>query len=183
LVEKSFTCDFRGAEAAASRRILNRTIYRSAGRWGPDAAILIPAALYLGFAFYTHWSAWLGDYSLSAIVGAGILVLMYIRFEAPRINQRLFAQASGVAALEGRKISYEFNDEGYRIRTEHFEGFQKWAGVDRIIVEAGMVLFVLGPNAHFLPKRLFTTSGQRREFVAWVVERLTPAARAKSKIG
>lgn len=182
-MEKSFTCDYRGSEAAASRRILDRTIYRSTGRWGPHAAILIPATLYLGFALYTNWSAWLGGYSLPAIVGVGILVLIYIRFAAPRINRRLVAKASGVAALEGRKITYEFNDEGYRIRTEHFEGFQKWTGVDRIIEEGGMVLIVLGPNAHFLPARLFALSGQRREFVAWAAGRLTPAAQARSRIG
>jgi YcxB-like protein len=179
-VELRFTCDYRGSEAAASRRILNRVIYRHTGRWAPHGAILVPAALYLGFAFYTNWTAWLGTYSLPAIIGMGILVLIYIRFAAPRLNQRDFARATGVLDLEGREVSYEFDEEGYRIHTEHFEGFQKWAGVDRIIEEGGMILIVLGPNANFLPKRLFSSAAERRDFVAWAVSHLSPAARRRS---
>lgn len=182
MVELKFTCDYRGAEAAASRRILSRAIYRRAGRVLPHSAILIPALLYLGFAFYTNWSGWLGRYSLPAIVAIGIVVLIYIRFAAPEINKREFARASGVTELEGRRVSYEFNEEGYRIRSEYFEGFQKWAGVDRIIDEGGMVLIVLGASATFLPRRLFTSAGQRREFVSWAVSRLTPPARKRSSI-
>ena len=181
-VELKFTCDYRGSEAATSRRILNRVIYRHAGRWAPHGAILVPAALYLVFAFMTNWTAWLGAYSLPAIIGVGILVLIYIRFAAPRLNQRDFARATGVAELEGREVSYEFGEDGYRIRTEHFEGFQKWAGVDRIIEEGGMILIVLGPNANFLPKRLFASAAERRDFVAWAVSHLSPAARLRSSV-
>ena len=89
----------------------------------------------------------------------GVVVLLYIRFAAPRINRRLFERASGVSRLEGRQIDYEFTDEGYHIRTEHFEGFQKWAGVDRVIDDGEMILIVLGPNANFLPGRAFCIEG------------------------
>ncbi len=181
-MELRFTCDYRGAEAAASRRILNRAIYRRAGRVLPHSVILIPALLYLGFAFYTNWSGWLGRYSLPAIIAIGIVVLIYIRFTAPRMNRRTFMRASGVAELEGRRVSYEFNEEGYRIRSEHFEGFQKWAGVDRIIDEGGMVLIVLGASANFLPRRLFSSAAQRRDFVTWAISHLTPSARARSSV-
>jgi hypothetical protein len=181
-VELRFTCDYRGSEAAASRRLLNRAIYRGTRRWLPHLAVLVPALIFLGFAYYTNQSGWLGRYSLPAIVGFGILVLLYIRVAAPRLNQRDFVRASGFRELEGRRISYEFNEEGYRISTQHFEGFQKWSGVDRIIEESGMVLIVLGAGANFLPKRMFSSAAQRREFVAWAVSRLSPAARARSKI-
>jgi hypothetical protein len=167
-------------EASASRRILNRVILRRARRWMPHGAILVPAVLYVGFAFYTSWTLWLGTYSLPTIIALGILVLLYIRVAAPRFNQNDFIRAAGVSELEGRKVSYEFGDEGYRIRTDHFEGFQKWSGVDRIIEEGGMVLIVLGASANYLPKRMFSSSAQRREFVAWAVSHLPPQARVRS---
>lgn len=182
VVELRFTCDYRLNEAAASRRILNRAIYRGARRWLPHGAILVPALFYLGFALYTSWSLWLGAWSMSAIIGVGIVVLIYIRFAAPRLNQRAFVRASGLAELEGRKVSYDFGEEGYRIRTDHFEGFQKWSGVDRIIEEGGMVLIVVGASANFLPKRMFSSLAQKREFVAWAVSQLSPAAQARSSL-
>jgi hypothetical protein len=179
-VERKFTCDYRSGEAAASRRILNRAIYNRGLRWLSASAILAPAVLYLVFAFHANWTAWMGEYTVTGIVGVGLLLLIYIRFAAPRINRSLFRRVSGVAALEGRKIEYEFGDEGYRIRTEHFEGFQKWAGVDRIVEKDGMVLIVLGPNANFLPARMFSSAAERGEFIAWALARLSPEAREKS---
>lgn len=180
-MERNFTCEYRLSEAAASRRILNSVIYRARRRWLPHGAILLPVLLYLGFAFYTSWSLWLGTASLPAIIGVGIFVLLYIRFAAPRLNQRDFVRASGIRDLEGRKVTYEFNDDGYRIATEHFEGFQKWSGVDRVIEDSGMVLFIIGASANFLPKRMFATAAQRREFVGWATSRLPPAAQARSR--
>jgi len=179
-METRFTIDYRSSEAAASRRILNHALYSRGLRWLSAAAILAPAALYLVFAFHANWTAWMGEYTVTGIVGVGILLLAYIRFAAPRVNRRLFRRVSGVAALEGRKIEYQFSDEGYRIRTEHFEGFQKWAGVDRIVERDGMVLIVLGPNANFLPARAFSSDAERGEFITWVLARLTPEAREKS---
>jgi hypothetical protein len=122
----------------------------------------------------------MGAYTVTGIVAVGVVLLMYIRFAAPRINQYIFRRASGAAALDGRKVEYEFTDEGYRIRSEHFEGFQKWAGVQRIVEGEGMVLFLRGPNANFVPARAFASDAERSEFVAWVLARLTPEAREKS---
>jgi YcxB-like protein len=182
-MEKSFTYDYRSAEALGSRRALNRALYGGGRRWTPSMVLLIPALLYVGFALYSNWTMWLGDLTVFVIVGAGLALLVYIRFAAPRINQRLFARMSGVAALEGRTIAYEFGEDGYHIHTQHFDGFQRWAGVDRIVETKGMVLIVLGPNAHFLPARLFASAGSRREFVAWALQKLGPEARARSRIG
>lgn len=179
-MERKFTCDYRGSEAAASRRILNRAIYSRGLRWLSATAILAPAALYLAFVFHANWTGWMGDYTVTGIVSVGIVLLIYIRFGAPRLNRLLFRRASGVAALEGRNIEYEFTDAGYRISTEHFEGFQKWTGVDRIVERDGMVLIVLGPNANFLPARTFSTAAQRSEFIEWALAQLTPEAREKS---
>jgi hypothetical protein len=179
-MQTRFTIDYRSGEAAASRRILNRTLYSRGLRWLSAGAILGPAVLYVAFVFHANWTGWLGADTVTVIVGVGIVLLVYIRFAAPRINRRLFRRASGVAALEGRKVEYEFSDEGYRIRTDHFEGFQKWAGVDRIVERDGMVLIVLGPNANFLPARMFASAAERGEFILWVLARLTPEAREKS---
>jgi hypothetical protein len=179
-VERKFSCDYRASEATASRRVLNRAIYSRSLRWLSAAAILAPVALYLGFVFHANWTGWLGAYTATGIVGIGILLLAYIRFAAPRINERIFRRASGAAALEGRKVEYEFTDEGYRIRSEHFEGFQKWAGVERIVEGDGMVLFLRGPNANFVPARAFSSDAERGEFVQWALGRLTPEAREKS---
>ncbi len=89
-------------------------------------------------------------------------------------------RAARVSELEGRKVSYEFGEEGYRIRADHFEGFQKWSGVDRIVEEGGMVLIVLGASANYLPRRMFPSSAHRREFVAWAVSHLSPEAQERS---
>lgn len=179
-MERRFTTDYRASEATASRRVLNRAIYSRSLRWLSAAAILAPAALYLAFVFHANWTGWLGAYTVTGIVGVGIVLLAYIRFAAPRINQRIFRRASGAAALESRRVEYEFTDEGYRIRSEHFEGFQKWAGVERIVEGEGMVLFLRGPNANFIPARAFSSDAERGEFVAWVLDRLTSEARQKS---
>jgi len=180
-METRFSLDYRSAEAVAGRRLLNRTIY-AGRRWISSAAIFVPGALYVAFAFYSNWSGWLGRYTLEIVVGVGILLLIYIRFAAPVLNRRLFRRISGVADLEGRLVDYEFSDEGYRIRTQHFEGFQRWAGVDRMIDDGDMLLFVIGPNANHLPRRAFSSRDQRRAFIAWAVGRLTPQARARSRL-
>jgi hypothetical protein len=177
----SFHIDYRADEAAASRQVLNHVLY-GGRRWMPAMGIVIPAALYIAFVFHANWTAWMGTMTTTVIVGVGVVVLLYIRFAAPRINRRLFARASGVAKLEGRQVGYEFTDLGFHIRTEHFEGFQKWAGVDRVIDDGRMILIVLGPNANFLPARLFASKEQRKEFLAWLLARLTPEARARSHV-
>jgi hypothetical protein len=179
-MQTRFTLDYRSSEATASRRILNRAIYSRGLRWLSAAAILGPAIAYLAFVFHANWTAWMGEYTVTGIVGVGIVLLAYIRFAAPRINRFIFRRASGAAALEGRKVDYEFTEDGYRIRSEHFEGFQKWAGVERIVEGEGMVLFLRGPNANFIPGRAFSSAAERSEFVAWVLARLTPEAREKS---
>lgn len=180
-MDRQFTIDYRADEAAASRKILNRALY-GGRRWLPAMGIVIPAALYVGFVLHANWTAWMGTWTTTVIVAVGVVVLLYIRFAAPRINRRLFEQASGVTRLEGRQIAYEFTDEGFHIRTVHFEGFQRWAGVDRVIDDGKMLLIVLGPNANFLPERLFVSKDQRREFSAWLLARLTPEARARSRV-
>jgi hypothetical protein len=180
-LDRRFTIDYRADEAAASRKALNRALY-GGRRWMPAMGIIVPAALYVGFVLHANWTAWMGIWTTTVIVAVGVVVLLYIRFAAPRINRRLFERASGVARLEGRQIGYEFTEEGFHIRTEFFEGFQRWAGVDRVIDDGKMILIVLGPNANFLPGRLFASRRQRAEFAAWLLERLTPEARARSRV-
>jgi len=180
-VQREYVLDYRGAEAARSRRLLQRSLY--GGRVGVAWAILVPVIGYLGFAAHAYLTLWLGSVTAPAIVAAGIALLAYIRLAAPRLNRRRFAKLSGVASLEGRRVSYQFEEEGFRISTEYFEAFQKWPGVDRIIVRDGMVMIVLGPNANFLPARLFASNEARQVFTAWLLQKLTPEARARSMIG
>ncbi len=181
-MQRDYVLDYRGAEAQQSRRLLQRTLY-GGGRMGVAWAIIVPVVAYLGFAVHAYFTLWLGDMTATAIIAAGVVLLSYIRLAAPWLNRRRFAKLSGVASLEGRQVSYTFEEEGFRIQTEHFEAFQKWAGVDRIIVRDGMVMIVLGPNANFLPARLFPSKDARREFTAWLLQKLTPEARARSLIG
>lgn len=179
-METRFALDYRNAEAAQSRRALSRALYR-AHRWG-SAAIVIPAVLYVAFAVHAWATLWPGTLTATVIIGAGLVLLIYVRVAAPILNRRRMARVSGLRDLEGRQVVYTFDDDGFRIETEHFDGFQKWAGVDRILVDQGTVLIVLGMNAHFVPGRLFTSAGQRREFVAWALQKLTPEARGRSRI-
>ena len=144
---------------------------------------MIPALLYVGFATHAWATLWAGTLTATAIIGAGLVLLIYVRVAAPILNRRRLARVSGLRDLEGRQITYTFNDEGFHIATEHFEGFQKWAGVDRMLVKQGTVLLVLGMNANFLPGRVFTSSLQQREFIAWALQKLSPEARARSQIG
>jgi hypothetical protein len=181
-VEKRFQFDYRGTEAALSRRILNRALY-GGQKWGAAWPVVVPVLIYLGFAGHAYFTLWLGDMTAPVIVASGMVMLAYIRLAAPWFNRRRLARLSGAASIEGRQVAYEFEDEGFRIRTEHFEAFQKWAGVDRIIGRGGMVLIMLGPNAHFLPRRLFESEEEQREFLAWALQKLTPEAQARSKIG
>lgn len=180
-VQREYVLDYRGSEAQRSRRLLQRSLY-GGGRMGVAWAIILPVAAYLGFAGHAYVTLWLGDMSAPAIIAAGMALLAYIRLAAPWLNRRRFAKLSGVASLEGRQVRYEFEEEGFRISTEHFEAFQKWPGVDRIIMRDGMVMIVLGPNANFLPARLFASKEARNEFAAWLLLKLTPEARARSQI-
>ena len=179
-METRFTLDYRNAEAAQSRRALSRALNRG-HRWG-SAAIVIPAILYVGFAVHAWATLWAGSYTATAIIAAGLVLLAYVRITAPILNRRRLARVSGVRDLEGRQVAYTFTEEGFHIQTEHFEGLQKWAGVDRILVDQGTVIIVLGMNAHFLPGRVFTSAWQRHEFVAWALQKLTPEARSRSQI-
>ncbi|RYZ14344.1 MAG: YcxB family protein [Alphaproteobacteria bacterium] len=181
-MQREYVLDYRGAEAARSRRLLQRTLY-GGGRMGVAWAIIIPVVAYLAFAGHAYLTLWLGDITAPVIIGAGVVVLAYIRLAAPWLNRRRFAKLSGVASLEGREVRYVFEDEGFRIFTEHFEAFQRWAGVDRVIARDGMIMIVLGPNANFLPARLFPSNEARRAFIAWLLQKLSPEARARSVIG
>lgn len=181
-VQRQYALEYRSAEAARSRRLLQRSLY-GGGRMEVAWAIIIPVVAYLCFAGHAYLTLWLGEIAAPVIIAAGMVLLGYIRLAAPWLNRRRFAKLSGVASLEGRQVSYTFEEEGFRIQTEHFEAFQKWAGVDRIIVRDGMVMIVLGPNANFLPARLFPSKDARREFTAWLLQKLTPEARARSLIG
>ncbi len=181
-MQREFVLEYHGAEAARSRRLLHRALYGGRGP-GIAWAIVVPAIAYLAFAAYAYVTLWPGDMTATVIIATGIALLAYIRLAAPWLNRRRFARLSGVASLEGRQMTYAFEEEGFRISTEHFEAFQKWPGVDRIIVRDGMVMIVLGPNVNFLPARLFPSNEARREFVAWILQKLTPEARARSVIG
>ncbi len=181
-MEKRFQFDYRGTEAALSRRVLRRALY-GGQKWGAPWPVVAPVLVYLVFAGHAYVTLWLGDMTAPVIVASGMVMLAYIRLAAPWFNRKQLARLSGAASLEGRRVAYEFDDTGIRIRTEHFEAVQKWAGVDRIIGRGGMVLIMLGPNAHFLPRRLFESEEEQRDFLAWMLQKLTPEARARSKIG
>ncbi|HVY88349.1 MAG TPA: YcxB family protein [Hyphomonadaceae bacterium] len=181
-MQTRFTYDYRRAELAGSAKVLNRALYGS-GRTVYLLLATFPAFVLLGFIAVGAYSGWWGDWYLAAMLYGCAFVLIYSRFAAPAIRKRLMKPPTGQAALEGREIGYDFGDDGYRITTQYFEGFQKWAGVDRIIETPEMVLIVLGANAHFLPGRLFASDKDRRTFVDWALQKIHPEARARSLTG
>jgi membrane protein implicated in regulation of membrane protease activity len=181
-VDRKFTWQFSSAEAAANARVLSRALY---GHAGFIYAMLVTAAslAVLGVALAGSYLGWWGDYYIATVIVAAALVLLLSRFVAPWLRRTLFRPSHRGGEIEGRAVEYEFGDDGYRIRTETFEGFQKWAGVDRIIDTSGAILFVLGLNAHFLPDRLFASADARGEFLDWALNRISPEARARSGAG
>src|SRR5262245_5363031 len=128
-VQTDFTIDYRATEALASRRALGRVLY-GGPRWMAWLAIVLPAALFVAFAIHAWMTLWLGEMTSSIIVAACIGLVVYIRLVTPLIGRGQFRRLSGIRALEGSKVSYAFGEDGYRIVTEHFEGYQKWPGVD-----------------------------------------------------
>ncbi len=68
-----------------------------------------------------------GKWTTTAIVGVGVVVLLYIRFAGRASTGGCSRAPSAWRSAEGRQAGYEFTDQGFHIRTEHFEGFQKWA--------------------------------------------------------
>jgi hypothetical protein len=181
-MEKNFRYDFSSAEAAANARVLARALYGNAGF---IYAMLVTAASVsvLGIALAGSYLGWWGDYYIAAVIVAAALVLLLSRFVAPRLRRALFKPSHRGGEIEGRTVEYEFGEDGYRIRTQTFEGFQKWAGVDRIIDAKGSILFVLGLNAHFLPDRLFASVDARREFLAWAQGKISSEAQERSGAG
>lgn len=178
-MDRTFRYDFSIAEAAANARALNRALYGNA-RFAYAAVLAVSFVVVLGIALTGAYLGWWGDfYNAALIVGVG-LALLLSRFITSALRRRMAKRARAGHEIEGRRVDYTFGDDGYRISTETFEGFQKWAGVDRIIDGKGSVMFVLGLNAHFLPDRLFETPEARREFLVWAAGKLTPEARARS---
>jgi F0F1-type ATP synthase assembly protein I len=176
-VDRKFTWQFSSNEASANARVLSRALYGKA-RATYVAVLVTSVAAVLGVTLVGVYLGWWDDFSSAAlIVGVGLAFLIS-RFVASRLAKR----ARSDREIEGRTVEYEFGEDGYRIHTETFEGFQKWAGVDRIIDAKGSILFVLGLNAHFLPDRLFASIDARREFLAWALDRISPEARARSGI-
>lgn len=176
-MDKTFSYAFNSNEAAANARVLSRALYSKA-RATYAAVLITSVAVVLGVALAGVYLGWWGDFSSAAlIVGIGLAFLIS-RFVASRLAKR----ARSGREIEGRTVEYEFGEDGYRIRTQTFEGFQKWAGVDRVIDAKGSILFVLGLNAHFLPDRLFASADARREFLAWTLDRISPEARARSGV-
>ena len=176
-MEKQFTIDHRGAEAASSARALRREPHGSS-RWTYALIAALPPIVLLGAAVAGVYLGWWGENYFTVVIGAAALAFLWTRLLSPLLRQKLLKPTGGV--LEGRMVEYEFGEDGYRIRTETFEGFQKWIGVDRIIDAKGSILFVLGMNAHFLPDRLFASPEARREFLDWALGRISPEARARS---
>lgn len=179
-METRFTYDFRGAEAASSARALNRELHGSS-RWTYTLAAALPPMALLGAALAGAYLGWWGDNYFTVVIGAAAIAFLWTRLVLPFLRRSMLKPSSGL--LEGRVVEYEFGEDGYRIQAETFEGFQKWAGVDRIIDAKGAILFVLGLNAHFLPDRLFASDDARREFLGWALGKISPEARAKSRIG
>jgi hypothetical protein len=176
-MEKKFSYQFSGDEAAANARLLSRALYSNA-RATYVVVLVTSVAVALGIALAGAYLGWWGDFSSAAlIIGIGLAFLVS-RF----VGSRLAKRAHSSHEIEGRTVEYEFGEDGYRIRTRTFEGFQKWAGVDRIIDSKGSILFVLGLNAHFLPDRLFASAEARREFLLWALEKISPEAWARSGI-
>ena len=181
-MQTKFTWEFRSSEAAANSRLLARTLYGNAGFYYGLLTVLAPV-LVMGVALVGVYHDWWGDYYPAAVIVAAMLVILILRLGRPWLRRVLFKPPHGGGEIEGRRVDYMFGEDGYRIETETFEGFQKWAGVDRIIDAKGSVMFVLGLNAHFIPDRLFASPEARREFLAWAAGKLMPEARARSRIG
>jgi hypothetical protein len=178
-MEMRFTIDFRGAEAVRSARALRRELHGSS-RWTYMLAAALPPIALLGVAATGVYLGWWGESYFTVMIGAAAIAFLWTRLLSPLLGQKLLKPIGGL--LEGRMVDYEFGEDGYRIRTETFEGFQRWAGVDRIVDAKGSILFVLGLNAHFLPDRLFASPDARREFLDWALEKISTEARARSGI-
>lgn len=180
-MDRTFTYAFNSIEAASNARALSRALYGNASFL---YAVLVTGAsiVVLGIALAGSYLGWWGQYYIAAVIIAAALILLLSRFVAPRLRRALFKPSHKGGEIEGRTVEYVFGEDGYRIRTETFEGFQKWAGVDRILDARGSILFVLGLNAHFLPDRLFATPEARHEFLVWALGKIAPEARAKSGI-
>jgi hypothetical protein len=169
-MQTRFDYDFRGAEAANSAKLLRGALHGSS-RWTYALAAALPPVGLLGAAAAGVYLGWWGDNYFTVVIGAAAMAFLWTRLVSPLLRRKLLKPTGGV--LEGRVVGYEFGEDGYRIHTDTFEGFQKWAGVDRIIDAKGAILFVLGMNAHFLPDRLFASAEARREFLDWALGKIS----------
>lgn len=180
-MEKTFAFDYRKAEAAGATRALREA--SAASRRGRLLAInATPAVLVFLFCLASYVFGWWGEWLLTVSIIACMVGLGVTRLVSPWLRRK-WAAPPARASLDGRRIAYAFEDTGYRISTEFFEGFQKWGGVERLVDGAEAILFVVGDHAHFLPHRLFASEAERRGFLAWALDRLMPEARARSRIG
>ena len=87
-----------------------------------------------------------------------------------------------IAPLEGQDLVYTFDDEGLRGRMPTWELFQSWAGVDRLIDRDAFFCVVAGNAAYYIPARAFSSPDVRAALVGRALDRLTPAARARSRV-
>lgn len=180
---RSFSFDYRGAEAVAHSRMLTRSLYTQGSRTSATMLALAPAVALFGAALLGFRLGWWGDYGVTALVVAAGGGIVLSRLTTQLVNARAYRKISGVASNEGMDVTYAFGDEGYAIRTPHFDGLQRWTGVDRIVAGGGAVMFVVGAHAHTVPARCFATTTERDDFLRWVLEKLTPEARARSAEG
>jgi hypothetical protein len=177
LLQTTFDYEFRVAERRVGSRLLRRQLYPLKG------ANMVVVGVPIALAAIASLGRYLGWWEVSAqLVGmvAALLLLFVLRYGLARMMRSIVPPS--VMANEGRRIRFEFSDDGYTMTSEFFEGRQRWPGVFYMIAGEGLILFVISDMAHILPDRTFATPEDRKAFLAWALDRLTPEARALSRV-
>jgi len=115
-------------------------------------------------------------------LAAAFVLLILLRVGQGRLRRGGSGLPPSVQAQEGLKVTFEFSDDGYRITSDYFEGFQRWPGVYCILADETLIVFLISDIGHVLPVRALASADERASFLRWALDRLSPEARARSEV-
>jgi hypothetical protein len=106
----------------------------------------------------------------TALVVVGLMVLI-ANVHLLVSQRKLYPEEDGV--ILGRQ-TLAIDDEGIRVRKEHYESFTQWSGV-KSMQETRKHYFIMLDRitAHIIPRRSFSDEGQVREFEALIHKNVT----------
>jgi len=172
--------DIQAADTRVAMATLSRRIYR--GLWPWLAGML---ALLIAGMFVAPWA--MGIVLPQRLVNGLSVPSIFVLTTVWVVAIMRFTQAWTLRAWQGRGLvypmptSYRLDERGLEVITPLWRATYAWTGVSEIAASPGGWVLIVPALGYEAPRRLFRDADEERAFVRAVLERMTDAARDRSR--